>query len=72
MQEQVAQHDHVNKDQYDKIKGLTSADRDLELKLNNLLVRLDAMGAPQVATSETTGGPSPDFMADFERKLKEH
>lgn len=51
------------------MKGLSGVDKDLELKINNLLVRLDALGAPQVTTSETTGGPSPDFMADFEKKL---
>lgn len=50
------------------MKGLSSVDKDLELKLDNLLVRLDALGAPQVTTSATTGAPSPDF----EKKLKEH
>lgn len=54
------------------MKDLSEHDKDTDLKIDNLMTRLDALGAPQVEISPTTGGPSPEFMKEIERKLAEH
>lgn len=60
----------MNKDQYDKIKGLGGTDKELELKLNNLQVRLDALGAPKVEVQPSeivinSSGVSDDLLKEL-------